>query len=122
MANSNVDETMEDRRSLTRTLDTVGWGVFFIWIGIALLVNVGWGIGLLGMGIIMLVAQMARLYFSLRMEGFGLVMGILFVVAGILDLLKVNLGQEPIPGGLMPILSIVIGIVLVISAFLRKRH
>jgi hypothetical protein len=43
-------------------------------------------------------------------------------VAGILDLLKVNLGQEPIPGGLMPILSIVIGIVLVISAFLRKRH
>ncbi|MFC1694280.1 hypothetical protein ACFL1R_12320 [Candidatus Latescibacterota bacterium] len=45
-----------NKAELARKLDAAGWGLFFIWIGIALLSNVGWGIGLLGMGIITLVA------------------------------------------------------------------
>jgi hypothetical protein len=122
MADSKLDQTMENRRALIKKLDTAGWGIFFIWIGIALLADVGWGVGLLGMGIIMLGVQMGKKYFSLPLEGFGLVIGILFVVSGAWELLKTNLGGELIPGGLMPILSIVVGVVLVLSALFRKRH
>lgn len=45
---------------LDRKLDAVGWGLFFVWIGVALLLEVGWGIGLLGVGIITLGGQAGR--------------------------------------------------------------
>ncbi|HJW55663.1 MAG TPA: hypothetical protein VJ577_10355 [Burkholderiaceae bacterium] len=122
MANSKHDQTGEDRHILIKKLDAVGWGIFFIWIGIAFLADVGWGIGLLGIGIILLGGQMGRMHFNLPVEGFWLVMGILVVVAGAWELLKLNIGEEPIPGGFIPILSIVIGVALVASALLRKRR
>lgn len=122
MAHSKLDHVGEERRAAIRKLDAAGWGLFFIWIGIAFLADVGWGIGLLGIGIIMLGIQAGRNYFGLPVEGFGLVTGILFAVAGVWELLEINLGREPIPDGLMPILSIAVGIVLVVFAVLRKRH
>lgn len=122
MTNSKLDQTGEDRRALIKKLDAAGWGIFFIWIGIAFLADVGWGVGLLGIGIIMLGTQIGRMHFKLPVEGFGLVMGLLFVVAGVWELLKINLGQEPIPDGLMPVLSIVVGVALVAAALLRRQH
>lgn len=122
MAIGRHELTAEERRASFKKLDAVGWGIFFIWLGIAFLANVGWGMGLLGTGVIMLGGQIGRVYFNLPIEGFGLVMGILFVIAGVWELLEIDLGQEPIPGGLIPVLSIVVGIVLVVSALLRKRH
>lgn len=122
MTNSKLDQTGEDRRASLKKLDAAGWGIFFIWIGIAFLADVGWGVGLLGIGVIMLGTQMARMHFNLPIDGFGLVMGILFAVAGAWELLKINLGQEPIPNGLIPILSIAVGVVLVAAAFLRRQH
>ena len=120
MADREYDPSVENRRVLARNLDTAGWGLLFIWVGIALLANVGWGVGLLGVGIIGLGAQAARTYFSLPIEGTGLVVPILFVVAGVWELLKTNLGQAPIPGGLIPIFSIVVGVVLVLSTLWRR--
>jgi len=29
-------------------LDAAAWGVFFLWVGIALVAGLGWGVGLLG--------------------------------------------------------------------------
>lgn len=122
MADSKRDQSLENRSALSKKLDAAGWGFFFIWIGIAFLVGLDWGTGLLGVGIIGLAIQATRRYFGLAIDGFGLVVGIVFVVAGLWELLKVRLGEAPIPGGLMPILSIVVGAVLVVSALLRKRH
>jgi hypothetical protein len=45
-----------------RQLDAAGWGLFFIWIGIAVLANLGWGIGLIGVGLIILVKLLVREY------------------------------------------------------------
>ena len=117
------ENTMENTRALLKKLDAVGWGVFFIWIGLAFLAHVGWGIGLLGVGAIALGAQAARKYFGLPVERFGLVIGIVFVLWGALKLLNIQLGEASIPGGLLPIVLIVVGIALVVSALLRKpRH
>jgi hypothetical protein len=123
MANSERDPLLENTGVLVKKLDAVGWGLFFIWMGIAFLADVGWGVGLLGVGVIALGAQVARKYFGLPFERFGLVIGIVFVVGGAWKLLNIELREVAIPGGLLPILLIVVGIVVVASALLRKpRH
>jgi hypothetical protein len=48
------------RKKRHRKLDTVGCGLFFIWVGIAILANLGWGIGLIGVGLIILAMLAAR--------------------------------------------------------------
>jgi hypothetical protein len=60
------------KADLERKLDAAGWGVFFVWMGIALLADVGWGVGLLGVGIIARGGQLARRYFGIGLDGFGL--------------------------------------------------
>lgn len=59
---------MASRETLLKKLDAAAWGLFFIWIGVALLTNVGWGVGLLGVGIITLAGQAARKSLGLEVE------------------------------------------------------
>jgi len=113
MAERYQDQMALDRRALDKKLETVGWGLFFIWIGTALFAHVGWGAGLLGVGIIILVAQTARKYFARKWEGFGVAVGFIFVVAGISKLLNVHLG-------LVPILCIIAGIALLVSTLVAR--
>ncbi len=103
-ANFNNDQKLESeqRGELTRKLEAVGWGLFFIWTGIAFFAHLGWEVGLLGVGIITLGAQAARKYFGLKLEGFWLVVGFFFVAGGIWKLFNIQLG-------LLPILCIVAG-------------
>ena len=101
-------------RSRGATLDTLGWGLFFIWVGTALLLDVGWGIGLLGVGAIILGAQAARAYFGLRLEGFWVVFGSLFSLAGVWELSKTRLS-------LFPVLLVVVGAALLVSTLRRSR-
>jgi len=106
---------MTKRGSLNKKLDAAAWGIFFIWTGIAFLADVGWGAGLLGVGIITLGAQVARRYFALKLEGFWLAVGFLFVVGGFWKLVNVQLG-------LLPILCIVAGIALLASIFVGRAR
>jgi hypothetical protein len=92
----------------------VGWGLFFVWIGLAWLLNVGTGIGLLGVGVITLGMQAVRKYFNLKSEGFWVVIGVLFVAGGLSELLQVELP-------LAPILIIVAGLAVLISIFRNKQ-
>jgi len=94
-------------------LDAAGWGLFFIWIGIALVAHVGWGAGLLGVGIIMLGAQVTREYFGLKLEGFWVAMGFFFALGGIWESFNVQFG-------LLPILCVAVGVALLVSALVRK--
>jgi hypothetical protein len=103
-----------ERRDLSNKLDAVGWGLFFIWIGIAFLADVGFGVGLLGIGIIVLGEQAVRKYLDLKLEGFWIIAGLCFVVGGLWELLAVELP-------LVPILLIVAGIAILVSIF-RGTH
>ncbi len=114
MEESKQDEAGQDTRALVRRLNTAGWGIFLIWIGIASLAGAGWGAGLLGVGAIALGIQAARRYYGLPVERLWLAMGILFAILGVGELFTIEFG------GLLPILFILAGIVLVVSALRHK--
>lgn len=120
MATRDRDEMVT--RALAKKLEVVGWGLFFIWIGIAFLADLRWGVGFVGVGVIAVGTQVARKYFGLPIERFGLVVGIAFVVWGLWALLSIELGKGRISGSVLPILCIVLGIVFVVSALLRKTR
>ena len=113
MADSDRDQVAVDRRGLDKKLEAAGWGLFFIWIATALFVHIGWGAGLIGVGIITVGAQVARKYFALKLEGFWVAVGFLFVVGGICKLFKVDLG-------FVPILCMVAGIALLVSLLVGR--
>jgi hypothetical protein len=113
---TDVEEVeTRDRHDLAKKLDAAGWGLFFIWVGIAFLADFGIGIGLLGVGVITLVEQAARRYLDLKLEGFWVVVGLLFVVGGLWELFEAEIG-------LVPIILIVVGVALLVSAFRGKRQ
>ena len=113
MADSNHDQGLTNRYVLNKKLDAASWGLFFIWIGIALFVHVGWGTGLLGVGIIILGAQVTRRYFGLKLEGFWVAIGFFFALGGVWELFNVQFG-------LLPILCIAAGIALLVSSLVGK--
>jgi hypothetical protein len=119
MSKGNVNNTqtleLAQRSELSRKLEAIGWGLFFIWTGIALFGNLGWGAGLLGVGIITLGAQAARKYFGLKLKGFWLVVGFFFVAGGIWKLFNIQLG-------LLPILCITAGVALLGSRLVGSRE
>lgn len=95
-------------------IEAIAWGIFFIWVGIAFLTDIGYGPGLLGIGLITLGAQVARSYFHLELEGFWLVVGAAFTLAGIWEFIS--------PGvSFVAILMIIAGIALVYSVWNRKQ-
>lgn len=96
----------------TQELGGAGWALFFIWIGVALLVDIAAGVTLLGIGAITLGIQAVRRSLGLRLEVFWVVVGLLFVLAAIWALS----GTE-VP--LLPVLLIVAGAVGLFSLFRR---
>ena len=116
-ANVNNNQTLESaqRSELTRKLESIGWGLFFLWMGIALFGHIGWGVGLLGVGIITLGTQAARKYFELKLEGFWIGVGFFFVAGGIWKLFRVQIG-------LVPILCIIAGFALLVFTFVGRAR
>lgn len=100
---------MADEGIAEHRLNAIGSGLFFIWIGVALIAHLGWGIGLLGVGILMLGGQAARTLMGLRFVTFWAEVGVLFVLGGVWELVDVRVG-------LVPILCIVAGVFLIVSA------
>jgi hypothetical protein len=115
--NFDNDRKLESaqRSELSRKLGDIGWGLFFIWTGIAFFAHLGWGVGLLGVGIITLGIQAAQKYFVWKLEGFWLVVGFFFLVGGIWKLFNIQLG-------LLPILCIVAGVALLGSRLAGRRE
>jgi hypothetical protein len=95
-------------------LDGVGWGLCFVWVGVALMADLGWGLGLLGLGVITLAQQAARRYFGLAVEWFWVVVGFFFALSGVGQLLALQFS-------LVPIILIVAGAAILFSA-LRRQH
>ena len=97
------------RRDKLKRITTIGWGLFFIWLGFVLMMNAGSGLILLGVGVISLGMQVARKYSGFDSDGFWIVVGLLFVIVGAWEMFEVNLP-------LMSVFLIVIGGTFLVSA------
>jgi len=111
----NRESTTNKNGGLAQKVDVAGWGLFFIWVGISLLMEFSWGVGLIGVSVITLGGQFARKIFGLALQGFWLVCGLLFLVGGIWELYKVEVS-------LVPILLIVAGGALIVSLAIGTRR
>ena len=103
-----------DERALGGRIDAAAWGVFFVWVGIALLAHVGWGVGLIGVGVITIGAQAWRKHVGVSVERFSVIIGVFFVIAGIWSLFGLRVD-------VVPLLLIVAGCGLLLSTW-RTRH
>jgi len=91
----------------------VKWGLFFIWLGLVLLLKLGAGLGLLGIGVIALGVQVSRKHVKLPLEWFWIIVGLLFTLVGFWDLFETTLP-------LVAVLLIVAGLTLLIFALQGK--
>ena len=105
----------DNKRVLVKKVDAVGWGLFFIWIGIAFLASLGWGVGLLGVGSIIIGVQVVRRYVDVGVEGFSLFVGLLFFFGGLWELVG-----KTAPGAFVPSLLIAAGTLMLLSAATRR--
>ncbi len=108
------------KKNIAEILDATGWALFFIWIGIASFATVGWGIAFAGLGGLLLIAQLFRRYYALPISGSGLVFGIVFVIAGILQVLDVQIERTSMANWLLPAIFIATGIAIFVSMWVRK--
>jgi uncharacterized membrane protein len=97
-------------KGMGKRLDAMGWGLFFIWVGVSLLMDLGWGVGLIGVSVIIFLEQSARKYYGLGIEKFWAVVGVIFLLGGVWELFQVQVG-------LVPILLIAAGCALLLSMF-----
>ncbi|BDG05668.1 hypothetical protein [Anaeromyxobacter oryzae] len=106
-----------EREPPEKRLHAGGWGLLFIWVGIALATRIGWGATLVGVGLITLGVQVARKLMGLALDRFSLTVGGLFVAGGI---------WESVSGSveLVPLLCIGLGVALIVSALAGwpRRH
>lgn len=97
-----------------RRIDAIGWGLFFLWVGIGLAAHVGWSVGLLGVAVITIGVQLWRKYLKLRMDAFWLILGGLFGIVGIACLLGLRVD-------VVPLLFIAAGLFLLVSTLRFRR-
>ncbi len=102
-----------ERTDLEKKLDAGGWGLFFIWVGVAWLMEVDLGVTLMGVAAITLGAQLVRWLLKVAVEPFWIVVGSCFAAASAWSLLGTDVS-------LVPILLILAGAALLLT-LLRRR-
>jgi hypothetical protein len=109
-----------DRASIAR-IDASGWGLFFLWVGVALVASVGWGIAILGTGVISLGVQFARRVSGLPVDRWSVGFGACLSVAGLTQWLEIPLGKAPLPAWAVPAVFAALGIAILVSTWGRRR-
>ena len=114
MKTTRINPGKKIKSKVESNIEGIAWGLFFVWVGIAFLMDLGNGTGLLGIGFITLGAQAVRSLYALNLEGFWLVVGSGFVLGGLWEVLD--------PGvALVPILLIIAGVALIYSVWRKSR-
>ncbi len=101
--------------SLGKRLETLGWGLVFIWLGSTFLAGFAGPMVLLGLGVIALAVQAARYVNHLPAEGFWLLVGAIFVVTGLWGIFGT------VQALLVPIALIAAGVILIGRLFWPRR-
>lgn len=99
---------------LVRRLDAAGWGLFFIWVGVSLLMDLGWGVGLVGVAAVIFLKQAARMILGRKLEVFWVAVGALILFGGIWELYHIDV--DPVP-----MLLILVGCAFLLGLFGRRR-
>ena len=97
-----------------RQLDGVSWGLFFVWIGVAILFNLGWSWGLLGVAAIVLGGAAVRRIKGLPTEGFWVAVGVVLLLCAVWEFFAIS-------WPMLPVLIIAFGLVMLLRAF-RGPH
>jgi hypothetical protein len=83
------------RHDTRSRFDAAGWALFFIWVGLAWLAEFSVGVGLLGVATITLGMQGVRKIYNVPVEGFWVFVGIGFAIAGMWQLLDIQMSLAP---------------------------
>lgn len=114
MATVQQPPLIRGREHSHRQLSAIAWGLLFVWVGVALLLQVGWGYGLLGVGAIILGSQGAHVIVGdFRLDWFSTVVGLIFLLGGVWALFSIQVS-------LVPILCIAAGVALMLSALTSR--
>ena len=105
-----------EKSTLTEHLESIARAIFIIWIGTAMLVAMPWGWFLVGLGILILAAQLARSQMKIKIEGFWVAWGAVFLIGGLWTVL--NFAYRP----LAPIVLILLGVLLLGKAIISIRR
>jgi hypothetical protein len=106
MQPTSGQQSSTEKSKLTRDLHSIARAIFIIWIDTAMLLAMPWGWFLVGLGILILAAQLARSQMKIKIEGFRVAWGMVFLIGGLWTVL--NFASWP----LAPIVFILLGVVL----------
>ncbi len=95
-----------------RQIDSVAWALFFVWVGVSMLVPIPWGWFLVGLAGLILAVQFARWLTGMAIEGFWVACGTVCLAGGLWNVLE-------LPWPLAPILLILFGVALLGKAVVR---
>lgn len=94
--------------TFARSVDSIGWALFFIWVGVALLANFSWTVSLIGTAAIILAVQVTLFFRGERLDVFMAAVGVVLLIGAFADVY----GS---PWSLFPTLLIVIGIAMMVD-------
>ncbi len=103
---------------LNKRLEMAAWGLFLIMLGGFMYVphkTLPAGLWSIGLGLIMLGLNAVRYFNQIRMSGFTTVLGIIALVAGVLEMLNIVAGEGAI-------MLIIIGAYLILKPWLEERR
>lgn len=99
--------------TFARSVDSIGWALFFMWVGIVLLANLSWTVSLIGTAAIILAVQGTLYFRGERLDVFMAAVAVVLLVGAVTDVY----GSV---WSLFPALLIVIGIAMLADT-LRAR-
>jgi hypothetical protein len=105
---------MSGRKDLHKKLDAIGWGAFFVWMGLTMLIKFPAGVTAVGIGIIILAESVVRLVLGVSVNAFWILMGAIFLAAGIAELSAVNFP-------LLPVAFLIVGVLLIVRQTTKAR-
>lgn len=121
MGTAGTDRSAEADHALSARIDATGWGLFFLWVGVALGADLGWGIGLLGTGLISLGGQLARSLSGVVVDRWSVGFGVCLSLAGLLQWLDLQMGRTPWPAWALPVAIAALGVVILASTWMRRH-
>jgi hypothetical protein len=100
---------------MCRRLDAIGWGAFFIWMGLTMILKIlPVGAAAIGIGVIILAEAVARTVLRVSVSAFWILLGIIFLAAGAGEIMAVNMP-------LLPIAFIVSGVLLILRQTTKMK-
>jgi hypothetical protein len=117
---------MDTTRRLNYDLETVAWGMFFVWWGMTdadfgLFTSLPHGTGWVGIGLILIGLNVVRSLNGIPTSGFTITLGILALVLGALKLVR-SVVALPFEIPVIAILLVVLGVILLTRELLRVRN